>query len=281
MNEKVKLSIIIPYYNAYDYIEQLLVTIPNNDDIEVIVIDDHSDKETKKYETIKEQYSNKNIIFLDNKPNWKNAGMARNAGLEYATGDWILFADADDWMTEDFYDIVKKYFDSNYEIVYFLPSSKKDNGEKGTRHVRYEKIAKEYLVNKSEKSIWELKSQWDVPFSKMIKRDLINNNAILFDDVRYSNDVMFSLKTGLKSKRIYVADKTIYCIREHSTGLTKESGKDVHEVRTKINLKKYRYLMNYIPYKYRKEIFKKSRIDEIKILKDYIKYCILNIEIKS
>lgn len=274
-NNSVKLSIIVPYYNASGFIEELLTSIPDRDDIEVIVIDDHSNKGIDEYKEIQSRYSNRNITFCKNKNNWKNAGTARNLGLELAKGQWVLFADADDWMIDGFYEIVSKYFDSDADIVYFNLTSQNESNNLGNRHLGYETIIKNFIRDPKEVYVWELKTQWDGPVSKMIRRKLIQDYNIHFDSVRYSNDVMFSLKTGLHAKKIAVCDKPIYCVREHNTGLTQEKGKEVHEVRVKVNLRKYMYLMKFIPYKYRKEIFKKSRLDEIKMIKDHIKFNVL------
>ena len=47
------------------------------------------------------------------------AGFARNLGLRYACGKWVLFADADDFFHKDFYNIISAYEKSSYEVVYF------------------------------------------------------------------------------------------------------------------------------------------------------------------
>lgn len=123
-------------------------------------------------------------------------------------------------MIDGFYEIVSPYFDSDAEIVYFTPLSQDESKTTGTRHLGYEKIILNYINKPKEVFVWELKSQWDVPWAKMIRRKLIQDNNIHFDSVRYSNDVMFSLKTSLHAKKIAVCDKPIYCVREHNTGLT-------------------------------------------------------------
>ena len=86
-------SIIIPLYNAENYIAQcidsvLAQTWPN---IEVIIVDDGS---TDNSLQIANQYKNDQILILDQKN--QGASAARNNGLKFAKGDYIQFLDADD-----------------------------------------------------------------------------------------------------------------------------------------------------------------------------------------
>lgn len=93
----MKVSIIIPIYNSEKYLKQCLESIINQTykNIEIICINDGS---TDNSEKIIKDYlkTNKNITYLKQ----PNAGqsIARNKGLEKATGDFILFVDSDDFI---------------------------------------------------------------------------------------------------------------------------------------------------------------------------------------
>ena len=87
-------SIIVPCYNAADSIERCLASIRGQStDCEVIVVDDGSTDETW---TILDNFSSKDkqivLVHQDN----GGVSTARNAGLEHASGEWVLFCDADD-----------------------------------------------------------------------------------------------------------------------------------------------------------------------------------------
>lgn len=94
-----RISIIIPAYNASRTIERCLGSImPQSKDCEVIVIDDGSSDNT--YElcsNVSDNYSNFSIL----KQNRGGVSAARNLGIEKASGEYIMFVDADDVVEKD------------------------------------------------------------------------------------------------------------------------------------------------------------------------------------
>ena len=106
----MKLSIVIPYYNAKEYTDELLkVLAPQiRDDIEVILVDDGS---SPPYES---DYEWLNIIRQEN----KGAAGARNTGMNMAKGDYIAFMDNDD-MIADYYveKLLQKIDESGADII--------------------------------------------------------------------------------------------------------------------------------------------------------------------
>ena len=109
---KVRLSIIIPVYNAEKYIERCLNAILNNNlqDIEIIVVNDGSTDRTC---NILEKYEKKYIWCLSviNKSNG-GVSSARNIGIEHSHGEWITFVDADDIPT--------------YALLSYIPDNQAD-----------------------------------------------------------------------------------------------------------------------------------------------------------
>src|SRR5690554_2931847 len=92
------LSIIVPHKNSSKLIKKLLSSIPDDDGIQVIVVDDKStDKEKENLRNILDE---RNIQIISNDLSLSNAGVARNIGINHAIGEWVLFADADDYFTE-------------------------------------------------------------------------------------------------------------------------------------------------------------------------------------
>ena len=98
-----KISIIIPVYKVEQYLPECLDSVINQTykNLEIICVDDGSPDNSGK---ILDEYASKdNRIKVIHKENG-GVSSARNAGLDIATGDWISFVDADDYIASDFYD---------------------------------------------------------------------------------------------------------------------------------------------------------------------------------
>lgn len=101
--KRPKVSVIIPAYNEEKYLRRCLDTVVNQtlQEIEIILIDDGSTDSTPK---ICDEYKNKfpSKVVVIHKTN-EGQGMARNVGLDVAHGEYIGFADADDWIETDMF----------------------------------------------------------------------------------------------------------------------------------------------------------------------------------
>ncbi|MGO4940650.1 glycosyltransferase family 2 protein [Fundicoccus sp. Sow4_D5] len=220
----MKVSIIIPHYNSWEKLWELLLTIPRAEIFETIVVDDHSENFAENEEKINLYFPN--VIMIENSIGKKGAGSARNNGLKIATGKWILFADSDDMFQDDLIFKIREYYDSEYEIVYFTPISIIDNGV-SKRHIQYEKYVVDYLKDSNRKNKLSLKYKFIVPWSKMIRKSIIDENQIEFQEVMYSNDILFSVKVGYYASKIAASSQIIYIIRETEGSLTTIKNSDV------------------------------------------------------
>lgn len=110
----MKFSIIIPAHNSQDFIETALGSVVEQcfTDYELIVVCDACTDRTKK---IAEFYADK-VLEVD----YHNDGLTRNAGMDVAEGDWILFMDDDDrWLHEYVLTILDKACRYNADVVAF------------------------------------------------------------------------------------------------------------------------------------------------------------------
>lgn len=96
----LKVSVIIPVYNVEAYLRQCLDSVVNQTlrEIEIICVDDGS---TDKSAAILKEYAAKDGRIKVLTQSNTGAGAARNAGIARATGEWITFCDADDWIEPD------------------------------------------------------------------------------------------------------------------------------------------------------------------------------------
>lgn len=126
----IRLSIIIPYYNTYNYTIKLLkeLEIQYVPEVEIILVDDGCN------ETRFDQFSFAKIIHL---PENKGASHAWNVGIKEAKGDYIAFIDSDDMITMDYvssllniiakynFDVIKfDWYDSYYNILVKEPKNR-------------------------------------------------------------------------------------------------------------------------------------------------------------
>lgn len=107
---EILLSIIIPTYNRNEYIVKLLDKLHNQmkDNVEVIVVDDHSD--------IPLESSWFKYIYLDN--NSGGASVPRNVGLNNAKGRYICFVDADDMVSDDYIETILEKTKEDWDFCY-------------------------------------------------------------------------------------------------------------------------------------------------------------------
>jgi glycosyltransferase involved in cell wall biosynthesis len=110
-------SIIIPHKNIPKLLQRCLDSIPQRDDLEVIVVDDNSDPQIVDFENFPGKKRKDTTIIFDK--SGKGAGRARNVGIERAQGKWLLFADADDLYKPGFMDVLDEYKDDDIELLFY------------------------------------------------------------------------------------------------------------------------------------------------------------------
>ena len=211
MNE-ITYSFIIPHKNSPNMLSRCIKSIPERDDIQVIVVDDNSCAENK-------PTSNRldvKIIFLDSKLS-NGAGHARNVGLDYATGKWLLFADADDFYNEGFLNVLDNYKDTNYDVVYFNFDYKDGKSGINLPPMRWSKIYTNY--DGSKEACDRMRYCNKVPWTKMVRKRYIEKFCIKFEEVPNGNDIYFSLMVGLYTDNFIVEKKHLYVYLKNDNSL--------------------------------------------------------------
>ena len=175
-----KVSVIVPVYNAEDYIEKCLDSLINQSlkDIEIIVVDDGSTDDTYK---VVSKYKEKIKLIKQ-----KNGGVAsaRNKGLSVAEGEYIAFVDSDDWVELDMFSkLYNKAIENDYDAVECNFKYVDDNEEwHGVIDVDTD------VVSIDDKKKYFIK-MFPVIWNKIYKRDKIKN--IKFKDGVWAEDVEF------------------------------------------------------------------------------------------
>ena len=187
----VKISVIIPIYNAESFLNECLVSIQNQTftDYEVWLIDDGS---TDNSGTICDKFATQNEQFhVIHKQN-EGVSSARNTGLEKAKGEWICFIDADDTVENEYLSTLYQVVNNQKDLLIiqgfktFLP----DN-------TYIDKCFTDQLYNSSEiyKTFQDLNiNRCGYPFAKLYNTEIIHQNHIRFiESIHYAEDVMFML----------------------------------------------------------------------------------------
>lgn len=207
----MRYSVIIPFDGELHLLERCVATIPDRDDIEVIIVDNN--EMSVPIDSFKER-KNMNIIFSDSK---KGAGNARNVGISYAQGEWILFADSDDFYEKDAFVIFDQYKDLHAELIYFMVTSRfSDTLQPANRGICYNAMVEQYIESKCIYASIHAVSPW----AKMIKATLIKENLLQFEDRLCANDLLFSLHMAYYAKQIVAVRQYVYCLTYRQGSIT-------------------------------------------------------------
>ncbi|HDM8043605.1 TPA: glycosyltransferase family 2 protein [Vibrio campbellii] len=221
------ISVIIPNFNSGDKLKRLIDSIPS-EGVEIIVIDDNSSEAPVVPQS-------REVVMLSNTTGKKGAGSCRNLGLSKAKGEYVLFADSDDYFLPDAFSIIEKY-KVGKDIIYFSPQSIVEGTDSPSkRHLYYEKLIKKQNMDM-------IKTRFHVPWSKLYLRSFIEKNQLQFDEVIASNDVMFSAKAGVFARTIDSTSDSIYCVTCSNNSLTKIKSKSVRRTRLNVVLNFNRFL---------------------------------------
>ena len=155
-------SIIIPVYNVYQYLEKCLETVTSQTykNIEVILVDDGSSDGSG---AICDEYAERDErIKVIHKQNG-GVSSARNAALEIVKGDFVCFVDADDYVIEEMIERLVNEIKKGYDIVqcgYMLLYGESVISAKTLIHCRDEYVGKTEILKAffEEKIIFVIKA---------------------------------------------------------------------------------------------------------------------------
>lgn len=114
----MKITVIIPVYNQEALIRRAVKSIPDNKDIEILIIDDGSSDDTwSKMLTIREEIKNAVVVLLYNEKN-KGVAYTVNKGYDNATGEYVVLLGSDDYFYKEEFNKIYDYLDGT-DLIYF------------------------------------------------------------------------------------------------------------------------------------------------------------------
>ena len=225
---KYKFSIIIPHKNTPDLLAKCLDSIPQRDDVQVIVVDDNSDPSIVDFDKFPGVKRKNTIVIFDK--SGKGAGNARNIALDHITDTkWLIFSDSDDYFTDYLGVAMDKYVDSTYDMVYFKRHSVYvGTNEPAMRHQRANSRV-DYALSTGDVNIIRYKDV--APVCKFVSYKIVKKHHLRFEPIRFSNDAMFFIQVGCYSNSIKVDGNPIYVVTEREGSLMKTFNEEALECR--------------------------------------------------
>lgn len=219
--KEIVYSFIIPHRNNPDLLDRCLSSIPQRDDIQIIVVDDNSDESKRPVEW---KIPGIEYVYIS-KDDSKGAGKARNVGLYRAKGRWLLFPDSDDYYNAGFIDILDKYKNSSNDIVYFNFEYRDGESLEILPDLPFKKYFDLYDGTDALKD--EVRLHHNVPWTKMVSRDFLTRHNLQFEEVINGNDIFFSMMSGYFAKSIVVEKKQLYVYLKNINSITNAHEKPV------------------------------------------------------
>ncbi len=192
--ENIKLSILVPIYNAEKYVERCVVSLMEQtlEEIEFIFVDDCStDKSLDILQSVLAKYPLRHgqVQVLRHSFN-RGSSAARNTALEVAKGEFITFADSDDWLephgAKEIYSFAKRNgLDIAYSRFYKNYSDGNQSITKYTKCDTYEEAIRHIILGHFNYVVW----------NKIYRREFVNKCDVRFlEGFSNGEDIGFNIK---------------------------------------------------------------------------------------
>ena len=232
----MKYTIIIPHHNSSKLLKRVLLTIPESLKAQIIVVDDNSREE--EYSHVERLKSVVSFDFYKNEG--CTAGGARNTGLKYAIGEWLIFADSDDYFTSEMANLVETHVLSKADVIFFnVRSVVSETGDRAHRDSHIKNLIAKYKYSGDDNFV---RCSYLVPWGKMYRRKFIEENNIRFEERTAGNDMWFALRSGVEASSVEIDSRELYVCTVSSGTITTTLSIDRHEAKFQATLKTNNYL---------------------------------------
>ncbi len=251
-------SIIVPIYNAENYLRRCVDSILNQEytDFELLLVNDGS---TDASGDICEEYGDRDprVIVIQK----ENTGVSdsRNRALDRARGKYLQFLDSDDWITPDatrlFVRAAEEYgcdmvISDFYRVVGERLSTKGDIEEEGV--LTREEFAAHMMENPAD-------FYYGVLWNKLYRRDIVEEHNLRMDtDINWCEDFMFNLEYIRYAKVFYALHAPIYYYVKRKGSLASQGINISKTVKMKLNV--FEYYNNFYKHVLEEEDYEKNRL---------------------
>ncbi len=265
----VKVSIIVPVYNAEKTLRRCADSILNQDftDYELFLVDDGSTDESG---AICDEYAS-----LDSRVHVihkNNSGVSdtRNTALDLAHGTYIQFLDSDDWITPDATKLLVRAAEENHcDLV--IADFYRVNGERVSQKGD---IDEDTVISKEEFSRHMMENPADfyygVIWNKLYRRDIIEEHDLRMNsEISWCEDFMFNLEYIRYAERFIALKVPIYYYVKTKGSLVSQSATISNTVKMKLGI--FEYYNNFYKHTFDEEYYEKNRLRIYRFLVDTAK----------
>lgn len=259
-NENPCFSIIMPVYNAEDYLDDCIASILEQSfgDFELICVNNGSTDGSQK---IIDYFASRDKRVKPLYQEEANQRSARNNGVAHAKGTYIQFFDADDLIVPSAYEELKTTLEeTGADVVYFFFDEMYNTARIGNpRHNAFKPYLPDAPLFRMEEKHKALFAQYPFPWAKVFRADVLRRNELLFDlDCANFDDNPQNLRTLLSCENIYVLNKPFYKFRINENSMTQSVNPRVYGMVDAIRLMNEIYQKfgryeefqpSYVPYK--------------------------------
>lgn len=190
------ISVVVPFYNARDYIQTCAESLCQPGEFEYLFVDDYS---TDKGSELLEPFlaSDERFKLLQNERS-KGVSGARNTGIDHASGEYVTFLDVDDvWLKDAYYTLEHTTAFAPTANVYQLNHKRFYAYSGRTKYL--------FMNNRGWYSSKKLPQAWRGVWNKMFRRDFL---TMRFDEsLQYGEDALFVLECLAREDYIFCAPR--------------------------------------------------------------------------
>lgn len=226
MEEKQPLvSIIIPVYQVEKYIGNTIKSVLRQTykNIEIILVDDGSTDESitnALAEVEREHFTEYKLVRQEN----KGLGEARNTGVDYANGEWIVFIDSDDTIQKDAIEKLLKNAISNscdwvfssFQVVELGDEWKAETKTDYDKNYSSEQLQELFLLRKKKVII----------AGTLFNKNWYLVNQLRFSSIRFSEDQLMLWQAIIQAQKIGYVGDTLYNYLVRSGSIMNASKKE-------------------------------------------------------
>jgi len=224
-----KISVIIPVYNCVSFLNDLFDSLLNQtfDDYEVIFVDDGSNDNSL---DLIIELCNKDDRFCYVSQKNKGAGVARNLGLTYARGKYVIWLDADDSysleLLSELYTAIENH-DAEISMCLYKTENYMQHSVKPDLGFNKKDFPDNCLVNPQNISSLFMKCGHRIT-NKMYNKEYITNNNFQFSVTFSSNDIVFDYATMAIAEKVVGVHKELLTVHRFINPSSITSNRDNH-----------------------------------------------------